>query len=256
MIYDKVLIAAPIHEYKNYCIRDWLKYVCTGLTYPKGSYEVMVVDNSEDRNWHKEFIGLYSNLRVERYQKARESEMTVQQVLAECQNKMVNYAKKNKFDSLFSHECDNKAVDPDIIEKLQAHDLPVVGGFYQHGFGEKRYHMIQKLDNPIHQTRLVTNRYRLLEFEETVSMINGKLHEVGNIGIGALLIQMWVFKFLKFHSDEKGQGLSDSYFFADLMSQLGIEAYCDTSVNVKHENDSWGYKGVIERMKGKEMDGV
>lgn len=252
MIYDKVLIGAPIHEYKDYCIHEWLKYVCTGLTYPKHRYKVIVVDNSEDRNWHKQFIGLYPNLEVTRYQKARESEMTIQQVLAECQNKIVNYAKRNGFDSFFSHECDNFG-DPDIIERLQVHNLPVVGGFYQHGFGKDRYHMIQKMDEPIGQTKLVANRYRLLEFGETAAMINGKLQEIGNIGIGACLIQMWIFEFLKFHSDPQGRGLSDSYFFADLTNLLGLEAYCDTSVNVKHENDSWGWKSVIENAKGREL---
>ncbi len=257
MIYNfphKVLIGAPIHEYKDYVIRKWLKYVCTELTYPGHMYKVLVVDNSPDPKWHKEFIDLYPNLEIMRYQKPKDSEMTVQQVLAECQNKIVNYAKRNRYSHFFSHECDNMCEEqPDVIERLLAHGLPVVGGFYQHGFGGNRYHMIQKMNNPIDITRLVSNKYRLLDHMESVTMINGKLQEIGNIGIGCTMIEMWIFDLLKFHSDEQGQGLSDSYFFADLINLLGINAMCDTSINVTHYNDSWGYKSVIESFQGRKL---
>lgn len=253
MLYPKVLIGAPIHKSKDYCVHEWLKHVCLDTDYPRDRFKVLIVDNSEDKNWHRQFIGLYSNLHVMHFQRSNnQKDWTIQKVLAECQNKIVNFAKRHGFDQLMSNECDNFG-PTDMIHRLQKHDLPVVGGFYQHGFGEKRYHMIQNIDAPIFHDPTVIHKTRLMEYEETLPMINGKLHPVANIGIGAMLFQMWVFNYIKFHSDANGIGLSDSYLTADLKNILNLEIYCDTSIDVEHRNDSWGWKKEVELFKGRQM---
>lgn len=252
MKYPKVVIGAPIHIYKDYCIRPWLDYVCT-LPYP--NYEVIVVDNSEDRNWHKQFIGMYPNLTVETYyasnRKIGKRHITIQEILAACQNKIVTFAKRKGAEYVLSHECDNFFKDKNFLPRLISHNKLVVGGFYQHGFGDKRFHMIQVVDQPVFGTNLVHNKIREADFREVTPQLTGDLIEAHGFGIGGVLIDMELFNQtdIKFRSDIQGKGLSDSYFYYDLTAR-DIPAFIDTGLNLEHVNDSWGWKKAVHELKG------
>lgn len=253
---DRVLIFAPIHQYKEYCIDAWLEHVCTHFNYP--NYHVFVVDNTEDKNWHRQFIGRYPNLTVTHYspsnRKIGKRFQTIQETLAACQNKAITFANRIGASYIFSNECDNIIVQKDAIQALMIHNKLIVGSMYQHDFGEKRFHQIQTVDAPVFGTQTVSNKIRLMDYRETICMLDGGLHQVHGFGIGGVLLDMDIFnKYgIRFRSDFQGKGLSDSYLYYDAAAR-DIEAYIDTSIHNIHLNDSWGWKKAVEALKGREM---
>lgn len=250
----KVLIACPINETKDYCIRKWLKYVCSQLTYQ--NYEVYLVDNSKNKHWHKKLLKevgfLYPNLTIDHYRPSAKHEYTIAETIALCQNKIITYAKKVKALKWMSIECDNFS-EQDIIERLQAHMLPAVGAYYHTYLGYERTPLMQKVDNE-DLAPIMEMRPRLIPYQEAVSMIKAELQLIHGIGLGCVMLDMEIFdlvdqdnKPIQFRSNEIGKGLSDSYFYADLQS-WGIDVYLDPTIRCIHENDSWTYKNTVEAL--------
>lgn len=269
MIYPKVIIGCPIHESKDYCIRQWLKYVCTELTYPGYAYEVFLVDNSPNKQWHKKLLrevgGLYPNLTIIHYQPTKffipkghkkpvPTNYTTAEIIAQCQNKIITYCKKKKADYFCSIECDNFSVR-NVIERLQAHNKLVVGAYYQTYVGYVRTPLLQVIGNQ-HMQNCITMHPRLLTYKEIVARFKPGAQAIHGIGMGCELINMEVFEKadrygnkIFYHSDQSGKGLSDSHWHTDLM-QLDIEVNVDVTIPCGHWNDSWTYKNTVEALAG------
>lgn len=268
MFYPKVIIGCPIHETKEYSIRKWLKYVCTQLTYPTYAYEVYLVDNSKNKQWHKKLLRevgpLYPNLTIVHYQPGKfyippgknrrpiPTNYTTAEVIAQCQNKIVAYCKKQKAHSFMSIECDNFSVR-NVIERLQAHNKLVVGAYYQTYVGYLRTPLLQVLSNK-HLKNVMELRPRLLTYKEAINRLKPGLQPIHGIGMGCELINMDVYDIkdkygntISYRSDKTGKGLSDSLWHADL-EQLDAEVNVDTSIPCGHWNDSWVFKNTMEAL--------
>jgi len=223
----KVLVGTPHYEGKNYCLDNYVNAVKT-LTYH--NYDVLVVDNSQDRKNVKKI----KKMGVPAVHIKRKNKST-REVLAESHNYLREAAIKGGYDFLLHLESD--IIPPaNVIERLLSHQLPVVSGSYFVGFGDERHLMVQEIEPQKTGVRQTIN----LIYGNDRKYFDGKLHEVYACGLGVTLIHREILEKFPFRYI-KGLDIHPDSFFAHDLNKNGKKQYLDTSILCEHDNRDWKY---------------
>ena len=228
---DKVLIAAPTADVKNYCLNEWYENV---LSFNHPNTKVFLADNSKTNKnvKHLRSIGIESEW--------TEPNGSIISTMAKSHNACRDYAIRNNYTWWLHLETD---VFPpsDIIEKLMCYNRGVVGAPYHSYEGIDRALVVQDS----FEYSKGDGRFQVLSALNNYadSFLDGTLKKVYHIGLGCVLIHKSVFQDIKFRS-EKGVDLHpDSYFATDCFSK-GIGIYVATDTLCVHKNKAWGVHGV------------
>lgn len=226
IIFPKVLLAAPQHDSKRYCWKEWLDAI-KNLTYP--NFEIFIADNSITDEFSKEIKQEGINI------KHIKNEKGVMHRLVDSHNACRQYALDNDFDFLFHLETD--IIPPkDVIERLMNNGKMICSGCYDIWHGKLRKAMIQ-LDEDFDRSK---RAYRTITFvdEQEPLIFNGHLRRVYHAGIGCILIHKKILKQIPFRYIDKG-GFSADTWFANDCYKYDIPIHLDTTILCKHLNFTW-----------------
>lgn len=225
--YPKVLVAMPTYEGKDYMFNQCTNAI-RSFTYP--NFDWMIIDNTEKLSYYLKMKrrGFKNVYHVERGGNSR-------QALCNAQNLARTRMLEEGYDYLLFVESD---LEPpvDVIQRLIARNVPIVGVFYLLGVGEHKRPCIfvkQFKENVLAMgTRLITP-------DEVPKYLNNGLQRVHGTGLGCTLIRRDIMQSHVFWHDERfSDKHSDVYFFMQ-MDNEGIPVYVDTNVQVTHNPSDW-----------------
>jgi len=230
----KVLIIAPTSDKKHYCKDKWLKHI---LSLDYLFYDVLIVDNSEDPEYHKrEFID--KGVRCIHVR----PEGNVVDYITASQNVALQYFRDHPiYDYMFIVESD---VFPpkNAIQYLISLQKPVVTLPYFINYRDNHPALCWQIMESTYMKRNSMLLDGLLGFNR----FDGGLKEVFACGIGCTMIQREVWDYIKcFRSEtqerehiEDRSVFSDTFFYRDLQKE-GIPAYMDQSYICEHDWSDW-----------------
>mgnify|MGYP005992432877 CR=1 FL=1 len=223
----KILIAAPQHESKKYCWKEWSERV-KNLTYP--NYNVFLAENSPSDDFYKEIKSVgFKAKRV-----GAEYVGVLKRTTAAHEACRI-HALENDYDYMLHLETD--VIPPlDVIERLLYHKLKVVSAVYDIFHGKSRKAMIQ-LNEPLDRAFGAYRTVGFVEHEEPL-FFDGTLKQVYHAGIGCALIEKSVMQKIPFRCDERHVFHADTWFANDCF-QRDIPIFADTSLMCKHLNTTW-----------------
>lgn len=220
----RVLLTCPVSKHKDYILFAWIKYIKT-LTYK--NYDILLVDNSDEP-----FTSM--KIQAERINciHVDKGHLKIREVMAICNNISKTWALQNGYDYIFHLECD---IFPprDVIQRLLAHQLPVVSGLYMISRFQDMQPMIQ-----VYEYHGELNESHAWDLTEGFLKTTGGLVQVANAGLGCTLIHKTVLEKLNFHVNMEEEGHADSFMGRDLYN-MRVPVYVDTSIFCKHYNSSW-----------------
>jgi len=225
--FPKVLVAAPQHESKNYCFKDWYDNV-KNFTYP--NFDVFISDNSDTKDNYNMLIGL--GIKADHITKHKDG---IFFKINESHNSCRKYALDNNYEYMLHLETD--IIPPlDVIERLMIHNKKVIGGVYDIFYGDKRKLMVQ-IDEEIPRTY---NKFRTSEFieESECNLFDGTIKRVYHAGIGCMLIHRDILEKIPFRVVKGNNSHSDTWFANDCF-QFDIPIYIDTDIICEHKNFTW-----------------
>lgn len=229
---NNILLAAPISEYKNYVLPQWLNHLCT----LQGDFDILLVDNSKNPDY-TETLKQYSviqQLNNSTILRVDPENKTAQQFILESRQAIRDYFLKGNYTHLFSLECD-VFCPADTIPRLLGHNLPIVSGWYFVGQGAASYPLFVNAN--ILPGAKVFNIF-VCGFIESFLTITGRLMPTIGNGIGCSLIKRDVIQKIPFRININDVGFDDSFFNQDLWLK-GIQHFCDTSLFCDHKNLDW-----------------
>lgn len=223
----KILVAAPQADVKNYCFEEWLRNI-RQFSYPQSEIDIFLADNSHTTE-NVEYIKSMGVKCVHIPKKGR----GIIEVMAECHQACLDYAKENDYDYLLHLETD---IFPkhNILEELMTYKKPVVCGLYSIFDGAYREPMLRLIE------KFNAGYMRAYGISGSIALyIDGKLLKVFSGALGCTLINKEVFDKIKFRSVENEHQFPDTWFANDMYAQ-GIPIYVSTKSQCKHYNKSWG----------------
>ena len=226
-----VLIFTITYEGKEYCRKD---FVANALQFTYPNFKHIIIDNSTSGNYYyklsKELAG--TNIEVFRTERGNNS----REALARAQNFARRYAKEHKFDYLLSLECD---IFPplDCVERLIAHNVPVVTGLYLIGTADMKVN-VPCITLPVYHASINGWGTRLLKPEEYSEYSNKGLKQVQAGGFGICLIKNEVWTKTIFYYDPRFESHSDVYFFNECKDSK-IDVFVDTDMFCEHRRSNW-----------------
>lgn len=237
--FPKVLVAAPQHESKNYCFKEWYDNV-KNFTYP--NFDVFLSDNSDTKDNYDMLISL--GIKADHISKHKDG---VFFKINDSHNSCRQYAIDNDYDYMLHLETD---IFPpiDIIERLLVHKKKVISGLYDIFYGDKRKLMVQ-IDE---KTPRTYNKFRTSDFIEDSEplLFDGGIHRVYHAGIGCILIHRDILDKIPFRVEKGNNFHSDTWFGNDCF-QFDIPIYVDSDIICEHKNFTW--LSVIDDVR--EMEG-
>ncbi len=237
--YPKVLVTAPTHESKNYCVYEYLDRV-SNLTYP--NYDVYFSENSPtpaNAKWLNKTFGVKVGWKDF-------SEQTIFEKLVYCHNDCFQKGMDGNFDYVLHLETD--VIPPlDIIERLMFHRKRVTNGWYFIGGGGTRHPVFRTIHHNSTDFQKKMMPYVTQYTTNYTHLFKDNLMKVYISGLGCMLIHKSVFKKAKFRlekSEDWNQiknGAPDSYFCNDLYKVHKVDNFVDLSAFCQHINyTSWG----------------
>ena len=223
----KILVAAPQADVKNYCFEEWLRNI-RHLSYPQSQIEIFLADNSHTT----ENVDYIKSLGVKCVHIPKKGRGIIE-VMAECHQACLDYAKENDYDYLLHLETD---IFPkhNILEELMTYKKPVVCGLYSIFDGAYREPMLRLIE------KFNAGYMRAYGISGSIALyIDGKLLKVFSGALGCTLINKEVFDKIKFRSVENEHQFPDTWFANNMYAQ-GIPIYVSTKSQCKHFNKSWG----------------
>ena len=241
--YPKVLVTAPTHESKNYCVYKWMENVAN-FTY--GNFEVYLSDNSptpDNAKWLNRAFGIKVGWKDY-------GDDVLFKKLTKSHEDCRKYAMDGNFDYMFHLETD---VFPpsNVIERLIFHRKKVVNGWYLIGGGGRR-HPVYRLHQ--HKTKLQKHFNWVFHLNSNIHYLGQKdLIKVVQSGLGCQLIHKSIFQRQEFrhplidgetkvYEANSKDASTDSYWCNDLFYKTKVDNFVDLSLFCGHENDnySWG----------------
>tara|TARA_R100000231_G_scaffold75404_1_gene58782 strand:- start:968 stop:1675 length:708 start_codon:yes stop_codon:yes gene_type:complete len=223
----KILVAAPQADVKNYCFEEWLRNI-RQFSYPQSQIDIFLADNSHTT----ENIDYIKSMGVKCVHIPKKGRGIIE-VMAECHQACLDYAKENDYDYLLHLETD---IFPkhNILEELMTYKKAVVCGLYSIFDGAYREPMLRLIE------KFNAGYMRAYGISGSVALyIDGKLLKVFSGALGCTLINKEVFDKIKFRSVENEHQFPDTWFANDMYAQ-GIPIYVSTKSQCKHFNKSWG----------------
>jgi hypothetical protein len=198
------------------------------------NFSVFLSDNSETSE-NAKFITENYNIECG-YIEPIEGE-TVFERIARSHNQIRDYFIKNKQYTHLLHLETDIFPPIDIIDRLLAHDKPVVAANYDVHFGGKRKLMVQ-LSEPYHS---YVRSYRCVPFvdEQEPLFFDGTIKKVFHAGLGCVLIRREIVELLPFRVAKGENFMSADTYWANDMFANNVPIMVDTNINCKHENISW-----------------
>ena len=192
----KILIGCPTCNLYEYCLDEYLDRA-RNLSY--SNYDLLIVDNSKDENYHK---------KIKEAIKDEYVEPAIKRIVS-SRNKLRKYALENNYDYFLSLEQD--VIPPkDIIERMLRHAKHVVSGIYF-------------LDEKLTAKAFPLTKEQLWD--------DPGLYEIGSAGLGCVLIHRSILESIEFRSENKE--FDDRFFYKDC-KEKEIPIFCDTSIKCKH----------------------
>ena len=252
----KVLIAAPVYDGKDYCMKEWRELI-SKIDYPVIDY--LLVDNSETNTFYERLKSEGFNIhKIPRRSNSREA-------INDSMNYIRQYTLDNNYDYLMSIEVDLKP-DEQLINRLLAHNKAVVGSYYLLGFKEdqEKYERVRLLArHGLINKAVFLESIKELQFqracvfyldykedrnswgtsnitpEKTEELFNTGLQQVHGVGMGATLIRRDILERFPFWTDARFDNKHhDVYFFMDLHNNH-IPVYVDTTTLIPHDPSRW-----------------
>ena len=196
---SKVLVAIPYHEKKRYCL-DELFDTVQSLTYK--NKEVLM-------RWDLEEYGGENNVKKQR-----------------------EYFRRHFLDKNFTHLFflgADTLPPPNVLERLLAHEKPVVGGVYYGRHGAQNGDIATAVAWR-HDTKPKKLGKQLAEETE--------LMEVDGMGMDCVLFERRAIELVGWNGWEVND---DDYPMYDKLSQLGFTIYVDPLVHCRHYFNERGY---------------
>lgn len=234
---EKILICAPTAAIKNYCAEEWLLNI-NKFTY--SSFEVVVYDNTPDNGDNMLYLNELAQSLCLKYD--------FKVVWDGCKGGLIerlcsshNQCRHSGVFGNYKHilhlETDVMP-EPDVIERLLAHNKQVCGALYYRDEGRFRKLMIQRHVVLAERNIKAVN----VEPDEDAFFIDGTLKKVAHVGLGCVLIHKSVFSKIPFRFIAGRDTSPDSYFAEDCF-KFQIPIYADTSLICAHKNVAWGKYG-------------
>lgn len=223
----KVLLASPTNIVKDYCLLDWIGLI-SNLTYP--NFEVCIVDNSPNPEYHEKISTLLSGLDIRfNVGNIAPSGLRQQDFITMCQQAIRTYFLSKDFDYLFMLESDIFPERQDVIEALMLHDKPIIGGVYYIGSKKESTLMLQK-------TFAIGGKGMMGNMDGNYGFLQmkGGLNKVDACGFGCVLFKREVVKNFNFRVVNDFEEHSDSWFYYDVYNNYPV--YVDTDIFCDHRN--------------------
>jgi len=226
-----VLIGVPTSDRKKDVNYPWAIFCKNSLTYP--NRELFAVDNSFDTTYHR----IFKQMGIETAYVSPKGKLAFQ-VIAECQNLIRQKVLREKFDYLFFLETDLLYPPIDIIERLLAFQVQVVGCMYLTGTEQKNFMINHICEDYNAETNESTITNFVQPLAEDFKLIGtNQLLWVSSVGFGCTLIHRSVLERISFKASQTHA--SDSFFFNECAEKL-ISVYLDTDTYINHFNNDWG----------------
>jgi hypothetical protein len=224
----KVLVGCPTSDHKEYCLKEFAKRV-KKLSYK--NYDVLLIDNSEGDDYAKKIESYGLTCHKVPFKKG------VKERLAECRNLLRDKALAGGYDYFLSLEQD--IIPPkDIIQRLIFHRAKVVSALYTKLMKVKDGDKDLGMQEVPVLYALEDGQARRMLMEEVKEK---KLIPIIGGGLGCVLINRSIFERIKFRVEKDAKGFDDMYFFSDL-DRMDVQPLCDTSIHVKHLEQTWDEK--------------
>ena len=252
----KILIATPIYDKKDYCLKKHLESV-KNIDYDNCHH--IMVDNTDDGGVYTERL---KKLGVEAYHVPRDGNS--RNAIANSMNFVRDYFLKRDYDYLLVLESD-LFPDKDVINRLIKTSSPVMGSFYLLGFEEDdvkltelqkqlqlgiilEYEFKEKVRklHPRSACIFVLDQKssgfmgsRPITIKETQYIYQTGIKQVHGTGLGCTLIRRDIIQRFPFWTDNRYDNKHhDVYFYLDLHN-AGIPVYVNTNVNIPHNPSDW-----------------
>jgi len=233
---SKILLSAPTSEYKDYCMKDWVKWITNDFS--QLDYDILIVDNSKDPEYHKQIQKEIGNRGVVLhlpYKKGR----NIQYTIAESNEMIRKYFIEGKYEYLFFNESDIFAPRGTIEYLVQLNKYVVsLPYFIFHHYNSKILGSAFEKAGYVRGSVIKPIKSSFIEF-------NGRTESEINIGLGALLIHRGVLDVVDFNIDETliDKSLStlphsDTFFHAKL-KLAGIPTDMVKKHFALHLNGDW-----------------
>lgn len=241
--YPRVLVGITTYKDKDYMLDNCYKAVLN-FVYPSDKYDVIIVDNSNDK-------GRYANrLRRRGYKKVFHTLRgeNSRQALTNSQNLIRRKLLEGDYEYLLFVESD-LLPDKNLLQRLLNYGKKVVGSTYFIGTGNVKVPCIFLADvaikgmgatRPLGLTRdPETGENKDYDPEEIKKFIGTGLRQVHGCGFGCTLIKREVLEDIKFWCDERFDNKhSDVYFYLD-MERNNIPVFVDTDHVIPHYPSRW-----------------
>lgn len=231
-----ILLASPVSKIKEYCLFDWINHI-NNLN---GDFDVLLIDNSDDflfleklklfvnqldKN-HNIFIGSIEKSFLEsHYSFIARSQESIR----------LFFLSNKKYKKLFLLECDVFVPTIDTINRLDAHNLPVVSGLYFWNDNYVMFNHFYEYENGQLAFELQTCDYILNENLDITQPIF-----VHNAGFGCTMISRSVLKNISFRHEYPNRAVHSDVLFAEDLFFKNITWYLDTSIICEHRHRDWG----------------
>ena len=233
----KILVAAPTFKGMKYCQDEFFLRIKN----LKGSYDILIVDNSKDDEYFKELNNI-NGIKV--IHDATIEEKSVFRLIS-SRNLILRYGIDNNYTHILM--LDSDVIPPEnIIEELLKWDKGIISGVYFNYFNinnkkqllpvvwkyltEKEFEELKKNYPKYSNLKSRTEIKRHITKEEIDS---DELHEVAVPSAGCMLIRRDVFKKVKY-GKFKETGADDDIYFIEKAREFGFEPYCYTKVKCNH----------------------
>lgn len=243
----KILVGSPVSRHHDYCTQQYLERIKT----LDGSYDVLLVDNSDGDEWYNIIRGSVPVARFG-YDKA-----SIKGRMVASRNYLRDYALENNYDYFLN--IDQDVIPPkDVITRLLSHEKDFVTGIYFNYFkktsselerlavaytlfSEEEEKIIRenpektKFENPSLYAALMKKEW---EFGKLMRPINeaeinaGRLLKIRAAGSGCMLVSRRALEASAFRENKEG-GFDDVLFCFDLQER-GFDLYADCSVICEH----------------------
>ena len=223
----KILVAAPQSDLKNYCFLDWYLNI-KRFNYPQDKIDIFLADNSDTDSNAKlmESFGI-------KVKYIPKNGRGIIEVMAECHQACLDYAKNNGYDYMLHLETDIFP-KPNILRELMSFNKPSVCGLYNIFNGAYREPMIRLIES---KNDGYMKAYGISKCQGLY--IDGKLLQVYSGALGCNLIRSDIFNEIKFRSVSTEHQFPDTWFAQDLYAK-NIPIYVDTKSLCQHKSKTWG----------------